>query len=295
MMRLKTLGAAAGIMLLLTAASCGTEEKVATAPSTGVASSAAASSQTPVSVPSQSPQPAPSQIERPLPSPNYDPRHCGVTSWVGKGQKSNVLLTIDDFPYQDGEIMVRVAEWAQKTGTMMQAFPVAKEVATYDRAHGTNLVQRTRDLGTYVSNHTYAHQDLLTLSRKNRGARLVTSEVAAGIDSSYVRPPYGAYDKRVKLLIERKERARVCHWTIDTLDWQKDRQGKYPAAATLVKRVEQQLKGIKPGEPVVILGHYQTNYPKALQGIRDVALKAGLQMCPIPRAATTSNVPFPVC
>ena len=205
------------------------------------------------------------------------------------GEPSRALLTIDDFPYENGEIIVHVAEWAKRTNTMMHAFPIATYVTSHNQKHHTDLVGRTRVLGTYVSNHTYSHANLTMV-----GPGTAKKEIVNGVTSTYVRPPYGAYNDAVTTLITQLG-ARICHWTIDTGDWMRDQKGHYPSAETLVARVRDQLKGIPPGSPVVILGHYQTNYPLALQAIRDELLRAGLHVCPAPAAPTSAEVPYPLC
>lgn len=277
----KTGGALLAVVLL---AGC-TDPNGAAPPSASVSVSVQPTPSS-AAVPSTSTSPTPSQS--PTQAYTYDPKHCGVMPRA-QGQPSQVLLTIDDFPYENGEIMVQVAEWAQRTNTMMHAFPVANYVTGYNQKHHTDLVDRTRALGTYVSNHTYSHADLTMV-----GPGTAKKEIVNGVTSTYVRPPYGAYNDAITKLITQLG-AKVCHWTIDTGDWMRDQQGHYPSAETLVSRVRTQLKGIAPGSPVVILGHYQTSYPRALQAIRDEVVRAGLQVCPAPSTPSTAEVPYPLC
>lgn len=241
----------------------------------------------PTAVPSTSPGSASvsARLQGPV-SNDYNPLYCGVRR-AASGQPASVLLTIDDFPYQDGEKMVKIAQWAKQTNTMMMAFPISGPVAAYDKAHHTDLVARTRALGTYVGNHTYSHPDLRAIPL-NRAE----SEISHGIASTYLRPPYGAYTRAVRTYVERQQHARICYWTIDLGDWQK-KNGAYPAISTLLSRARAQLKQAKPGMPIVILGHYYSNYPEALPGIRK--LVSGLNVCPAPASATTAQVPYPIC
>ncbi len=225
----------------------------------------------------------------PSPSKSYDPLYCGVQQ-AAAGKPANVLLTIDDFPYGDGEEMVRVAAWAKQTNTMMEAFPISEPVAAHDKAHHTDLVARTRALGTYVGNHTFDHPNL-----RNVSLSVAEREIIRGVKSTYVRPPYGAYTRAIRAFVEEDQHARICYWTIDTGDWQRPKNGAYPPVSTLLSRVRAQLKDAKPGVPVVVLGHYYTNYPEALPGIRSLVVQAGLHICQAPPGPTTASVPYPIC
>jgi peptidoglycan-N-acetylglucosamine deacetylase len=259
------------------------------APPSATASASSAPAPTSVAPSQGSPSPATQGMAAaPTVGSDYKPLYCGVRT-VAANKPANVLLTIDDFPYQDGEQMVKLAEWAKQTNTMMEAFPISKEVNSYDKQHATDLVARTRALGTYVSNHTYSHPDLATISLAS-----AKSQITRGVHSTYVRPPYGSYTKAIRQFVERDQHARVCYWTIDTRDWQKSK-GAFPSAATIVGRVKAQLKQAKPGAPVVILGHYYTHYPEALPTIRDIVVKAGLHICAAPTGPTTELVPYPIC
>ena len=258
-------------------------------PSQSSVHAAPSMAETPAPRPKTKP-PVHTEASRPQPTSNYNPMYCGVTDHASDGQPSSLLLTIDDFPYGNGDLMIEVARWAQSSHVMMLAFPLSREVDQYDEAHHANLIARIRGLGTYVGNHTHDHPFLTEI-----GGQSVKWQLAHGIDSSYVRPPYGDYSPTVRRTIETVEHARVCHWTIDLRDWQKVK-GKYPSAETLVQRARDLLKPVKKGTPIVILGHYQTNYPKALPAIlQEVKSKSGVHVCEAPMAPTTANVPFPVC
>jgi hypothetical protein len=49
------------------------------------------------------------------------------------------------------------------------------------------------------------------------------------------------------------------------------------------------------GEPVVILGHYYTNYPNALAAIVDEVKKMGNHFCATPTSPVSDVIPVPIC
>jgi peptidoglycan/xylan/chitin deacetylase (PgdA/CDA1 family) len=68
--------------------------------------------------------------------------------------------------------------------------------------------------GHIIGNHTYSHPDLLALTDEE-----VHAEIAAGVSSSWLRPPRGRYNARVRK-IAASLGYRICYWTIDSDDWQ---------------------------------------------------------------------------
>lgn len=274
---------AAALALLLAGCQAGDVRPVASAsPPQGLSATA------PSYAPNRTPTIAPSSIGQAV-SSNYNPKYCGVRQ-AGTGEPAKVLLTIDDFPYRNGEEMVKVAQWAQSTHTLMEAFPVSSNVSAYDKSHHTDLVARTRALGTYVGNHTFSHADL-----RNIPLQAAEREIMLGVPSTTMRPPYGDYNRTIRTFVEQDMHARICYWTLDTKDWQKLKDGSYPSVDTLLSRVSTQLEHAQPGAPVVILGHYFTNYPKALPAIRRLVIQVGLRVCRAPNGPTTAEVPYPIC
>jgi peptidoglycan/xylan/chitin deacetylase (PgdA/CDA1 family) len=239
---------------------------------------------------------APSALRPPAPSPPAPPRDLLASTVFAPyppslcGVGSGVLLTIDDFPYGKPSLVESVAALAQRQGVMMEGFPIAKYVRTYQQSTGIDLVARARALHMYMSNHTYDHRQLTTLSDA-----MVSYEIRYGVRSTYLRPPYGSYDLRVKSIAESLG-YRICTWNIDTRDWEKI-DGVYPSINTIRNRIFRQLHdfGLQPGSAIVILGHYYTNYPSALRYIPGDLIARGYTLCPLPAKSTTSTVPYPIC
>ncbi len=239
-----------------------------------------------------SPQPsAPSSPTPRIVSPSdYVVENCGVST-AKTGNVSNVLLTIDDFPSErskaSGDKMIQIADWARENDVMMEAFPIKSKVDAYQKTYHKDLMAELRARGTYVSNHSFSHLQLTKLSKTR-----LTEEISGGVASTYLRPPYGDYNAGVKEVAEAAG-YRLCTWTLDTNDWRLV-DGVHPSAEELIHRVKVGLAKTPKGAPVVILGHYFTNYPRALQGILEVA-RANNRICPAPRTPTTETVPFPIC
>lgn len=234
----------------------------------------------------------PTLTPRRPPPPGYIIDHCGVSGTINSGQPSNVLLTIDDYPSEEGrsggELMIRIADWARDAGVMMEAFPIKSKVDAYLDATGVDLVAELRARGTYVSNHSYTHPELPVLDPTD-----VLAEIQKGVRSTYLRPPYGTFTPTIQQIIE-QEGYRVCLWNVDTNDWRK-LDGKYPSPKELVRRVHTKLMEIPVGSPVVILGHYYTNYPEALPAIIEEVEAMGNRVCPAPSLPVTEEVPYPIC
>lgn len=238
---------------------------------------------------------------RERPASDYVVTDCGVRK-AAPGEPSKVLLTIDDFPdakgASKGEVMTRVADWAKDKRVMMEAFPIKARTDEYKKATGVDLVKEVRSRGTYVSNHTLNHLDLTKLDPNvdpKKDPEKVIAEIKGGVTSTYLRPPYGAgaFDPKIKEAAE-KEGYRVCTWTLDTNDWRLE-NGRYPSATELVRRVHEQLVKVPTGAPVVILGHYFTNYPDALDGIYHEVTRMKNTVCKAPSGPVTEEVPFPIC
>lgn len=142
-----------------------------------------------------------------------EPQSSGYTISQCGNNGSRVLLTFDDWPYSDPAMLQSVVKEARSLDVGLMLFPLGKYNSGYKHATGTNLAAFARQNGMYVGNHTYDHPDLTTLSDAQ-----VRSEINGGVDSTWLRPPYGAYNSRV-YNIAASLGYRTCTWTIDTGDW----------------------------------------------------------------------------
>lgn len=126
--------------------------------------------------------------------------------------KKRIALTFDDGPHPKvtKQILALLAKYNAKAtffmlGSRVQYYPdVAKEV---------------RAAGHEVGNHTWTHSVLTKMPATAIKKEFESTEQAIvsaiGENSTVFRPPYGATNDAVKVLIPRTS----INWTIDTLDW----------------------------------------------------------------------------
>ncbi|MEU1374539.1 polysaccharide deacetylase family protein [Streptomyces triculaminicus] len=188
----------------------------------------------------------------------YDRERCGNTS-------GRVLLTLDDWPYNDPQRSVRIGAQLQAQGVRAAFFLIGKFAAQYPQITAT-----LRQQGHWVGNHSFSHQKLTALDDD-----VLTDEIRQGVGGNMLRPPYGAADER-----EREVAAdmgfRICNWTIDTHDWEKTdgqpRSAEDIRAAVRDATPEEKHNG-------VVLGHLFSNFPDALPGIISDLHSQGYGIC----------------
>ncbi|GHF30822.1 hypothetical protein GCM10010218_10160 [Streptomyces mashuensis] len=188
----------------------------------------------------------------------YDRERCGNTS-------GRVLLSLDDWPYNDPERSVRIGARLQAQGIRAAFFLIGKFAAQYP-----NITATLRQQGHWVGNHSYSHQRLTAL-----GDQELRDEIRGGVPGNLLRPPYGEAGER-----EQEVAAdlgyRICNWTIDTHDWE-----KVGGSARSVEAIRESVRGATPEEKHngVILGHLFSNFPDALEGIVSDLKAQGYRMC----------------
>lgn len=126
-----------------------------------------------------------------------------------------VALTFDDGP--SPTVTPRLVALLTRLDVPATFFMVGSRVAAYP-----DVARQVADAGFTIGNHTWDHADLTSLSDrevKREIRRTRRALKSAGITpSSFVRPPYGAADTRVRDLI-RSMRLTPAFWTVDSRDW----------------------------------------------------------------------------
>ncbi|MGK5547798.1 polysaccharide deacetylase family protein [Streptomyces sp. URMC 127] len=196
--------------------------------------------------------------DRPASAAPYDRKRCGNTS-------GRVLLTLDDWSYDRAERATDVGAYLRKRGVRAAFFLINEYASQYPE-----ITRTLRRQGHWVGNHTWSHPHLTGLSEE--AAR---KEIGDGLKSSLFRPPYGDYGPREERIAAARG-ARVCTWTLDTLDWEVA-DGRFPGADALRARVRNAPAADKRGG--VVLGHLFTNFPDALPGIVDDLRAQGYSLC----------------
>ena len=123
------------------------------------------------------------------------------------------------------------------------------------------LIKRMQEEGHLIGNHTYSHIQLTQDNREQFKAELMKTntiiEEITGQGVTYVRPPYGSWDKS----FEKELNMIPVLWSIDPLDWCCD------DAACVVRKVESAAE-----ENAIILLHdsYPSTVTAALQIVDDL-------------------------
>ncbi|MCA6094556.1 polysaccharide deacetylase family protein [Streptomyces sp. SCA3-4] len=202
----------------------------------------------------------------------YDRERCGNTS-------GRVLLTLDDWPYNDPQRSVRIGAQLQAQGVRAAFFLIGKFAAQYPQITAT-----LRQQGHWVGNHSYTHRKLTALDDD-----VLTDEIRLGVGGNMLRPPYGAADER-----EREAAAelgyRVCNWTVDTHDWEKV-DGQPRSVEDIRASVRNATQEEKHNG--VILGHLFSNFPEALPGIISDLQSQGYGVCRN-NGPVGDQVPYPL-
>lgn len=181
----------------------------------------------------------------------------GTVQVIGSAEAENakkIALTFDDGPHPvytpvllDGLAKRKVKATFFITGENAEAYP--------------ELVKRMQEEGHLIGNHTYSHIQLTQGNReKFKGELVKTNEIIEEITGqgvTYVRPPYGSWDKS----FEKELNMIPVLWNIDPLDWCCN------DASCVIRKVES-----AAGEDAIILLHdsYPSTVTAALQIVDDL-------------------------
>jgi len=131
------------------------------------------------------------------------------TSSVASGQKA-AALTFDDGP--DSYTSQILAVLAQK------GVPATFFVLGGNASAQPSLIQKIRDGGHQIENHTWSHPDLTRLSADQIRSEIKrTSDLLGGCN--FLRPPYGSYNNTVTT-VAGELGLRLALWDVDTRDWE---------------------------------------------------------------------------
>jgi peptidoglycan-N-acetylglucosamine deacetylase len=151
-----------------------------------------------------------------------------VTVWAGSPTEKAVALTFDDgpSPTYTAQIMSLLKEY-QAHGTF---FVLGHKVEEYPR-----IVQALLRDGNEVGNHSFSHPRMTKEDQPCRERELERTSVDLDLlgcpqDSRLFRPPYSAYDDRLKTYLAHTHR-RLVLWSLDSGDW------KGLAAPAIIKNV----------------------------------------------------------
>ena len=171
-----------------------------------------------------------------------------------------IALTFDDGPHP--RYTEQLLDGLKERNVVATFFVTGENAQNYP-----NIIRREQEEGHLIGNHTYSHIQLTSGNRETFREELVkTNEILENITGekvSFVRPPYGSWDKS----FEKELNMFPVLWNIDPLDW-----CSHNAECIAAKVVE------KAGDGEIILMHdyYDTSVTAALEVV-DVLQKRGFQ------------------
>ncbi len=166
-----------------------------------------------------------------------------------------VALTFDDGP--SATVTPQLVRLLRREGVPATFFMIGQHVDAHPE-----IVRMVDEAGFAIGNHTWAHDDLTTLTGPQIRASIRSTRralVHAGVvPTSLARPPYGAMDGRVQQVLEQLGYTPVL-WSIDPRDW---------AGATTPQIEARVLGAVRPHRTNVVLQHDGvTNSPATLRAI----------------------------
>ncbi len=165
-----------------------------------------------------------------------------------------VALTFDDGPHP--VYTEPLLDGLKKRGVKATFFVTGENASIHP-----DIIKRMHDEGHLIGNHTYTHIELTKTNREKFKQELVkTNELLqkiTGEEVQYVRPPYGAWDKK----LENELNMFPILWNIDPLDWCTSNASC--VAQAVLKKV---------GENDIILMHdyYKTSVEAALMVVDEL-------------------------
>ncbi len=171
-----------------------------------------------------------------------------------------IALTFDDGPHP--KYTEQLLDGLKERNVVATFFVTGENAENYPE-----IIRREQEEGHLIGNHTYSHIQLTSRNREAFREELVRTnavlEEITGEKPSFVRPPYGSWDKS----FEKELNMFPVLWNIDPLDW-----CSHNAECIAARVVE------KAGDGDIILMHdyYDTSVIAALEVI-DALQKEGFQ------------------
>lgn len=167
-----------------------------------------------------------------------------------------VLLTFDD--YGDADTISGILA-VLKREQVKAFFFLEGEWADQNQ----DLVEKIRQAGHWIGNHTYSHPHLLDLTEDE-----VEDEISRGLRTEIMRPPYGEFNDKVRDIAARHG-FKIGVWTVDSLDWK---------GLSVEEIYENVLPNLHPGACILLHlhpPHTLAALPGLIAGIRE----RGYELC----------------
>lgn len=145
------------------------------------------------------------EVEQPVPSDEVEEKQIDPN-------KPMIAFTFDDGPSKYTEQLLGILEQNQVHASF---FMVGQNVGRYP-----NVIQKMKELGCDIGNHTMNHRELTKLSVEDIEIQIesVNDAIKKCINegATLVRPPYGSEDEKVRGALKYP----IILWSVDTNDWQ---------------------------------------------------------------------------
>lgn len=170
-------------------------------------------------------------------------------------EEKKVALTFDDGPHP--KYTPRLLEGLRKRNVTATFFVTGENAEAYPE-----IIEDMENDGHLIGNHTYSHIQLTNENREKFRKELIkTNNIIKGItgkDISYVRPPYGSWDKT----FETELNMFPVLWNVDPLDW------CCGSADCIVQRVEAQ---VSENSIILLHDYYNPSVQAALRIVDDLS------------------------
>ena len=170
------------------------------------------------------------------------------------GYAKTVALTFDDGPGKTTDRILRILRAYRAPATF---FNIGQNMAARP-----GLLRKEARYGFVLGNHTWSHQDLTQLTRRQQAAQIdeATAEQRSitGTTPCVFRPPYGSYNATT-LSVARDHRLAVWLWSVDTEDWKADGSASAYWVHRIIRLAESE--GIDLQHPVIIMHNQPAGNP----------------------------------
>ncbi len=183
-----------------------------------------------------------------------------ISQAVTEDVKPRIALTFDDGPHP--VYTPKLLDGLKERNVKATFFVVGKNIEGRE-----DIIKRMDEEGHLIGNHTYDHVKITWLPEEEACAQITkTSELVkeiTGKNTEFVRPPFGAWDKKLECGFE----MFPVLWSIDPLDW----------TTKNVDAVVQKVLSRAEENSIILLHDYYDSSVEAALKIVDALLERGFE------------------
>ncbi len=183
-----------------------------------------------------------------------------ISQAVTEDVKPRIALTFDDGPHP--VYTPKLLDGLKERNVKATFFVVGKNIEGRE-----DIIKRMDEEGHLIGNHTYDHVKITGLPEEEAYAQITkTSELVkeiTGKNTEFVRPPFGAWDKKLECGFE----MFPVLWSIDPLDW----------TTKNVDAVVQKVLSRAEENSIILLHDYYDSSVEAALKIVDALLERGFE------------------